>query len=38
MSSGRRFRKKRIKEKIVNDKRKLGVKKDHHIAEREKNM
>ena len=38
MSSARRLGKKKIKGKIVNDRRKLVVKKDHHIAEREKNV
>ena len=38
MSNERRLRKKKIKEKIVKDRRKLVVKKDHHIAEREKSV
>ena len=35
MSIERRSRKKRIKNKIVNERRNIGVKKDHHIVERE---
>ena len=35
MSTKRRLRKKRIKKKIVNARRNTGVKKDHHIVERE---